>query len=90
MNKKKPTVDTDTIVVVKWHDAQCDAEWGEIEEPELAICTTVGFLISENKKAICIGSTWAKPHANARMHIPKAWIISKRIVDIKEKVDVKD
>lgn len=79
---KPITVDTNAIVIIEWMDAQCDSEWDEITEPELAKCITVGFLIAENKKAICLASTWTDPFSNARMHIPKAWIISRKSMSI--------
>ena len=49
MNKKPvPKINTNIITVVEWKDAQCDADWGEIEPPELAKVVTAGFLISES------------------------------------------
>ena len=84
IKKPVPKINTNDITIIEWKDAQCDADWGEIEPPELAKVVTAGFLISENKEAICIGSTWADPHANARIHIPKAWISSRRTVNIKK------
>ena len=85
MNKEPVLkINTNDITIVEWKDAQCDSDWGEIEPPELAKVITAGFLVSENKEAICIGSTWADPHVNARIHIPKAWISSRRTVSIKK------
>lgn len=80
---KKLKIDTDTILIIEWNDAQADADWDEIKKPDLAKCITVGFLIAEDDKAICIGSTYSKPFSNARIHIPKAWILSRKSIFLK-------
>ena len=81
---KLKTINTTNIEIIKWNDAQADADWEETKEPELAECITVGFLVSENRKAICIASTYSEPFYNAKIHIPKSWIMSRRKMSIKE------
>jgi hypothetical protein len=73
-------IDTTKVVVVEWLDAQVEASWEENVKAHLAPCTTVGFVISETKDAICIASTWAEPHSNCRIHIPKKWITSRKYI----------
>ena len=54
MNKKPvPKINTNDITIIEWKDAQCDADWGEIEPPELAKVITAGFLISEKNIPEC-------------------------------------
>jgi len=81
---KLKTINTTAIEIIKWNDAQSDADWDEIKEPELAECTTVGFLVSENKKAVCIASTYSEPFFNAKINIPKSWIMNRKKINIKE------
>jgi hypothetical protein len=76
------TVDKDNIVVLEWVDAQSDAGWQEDVKAHLSECTTVGFIVDENKEAVCIASTYSDPHSNARMHIPKKWIKSRKTIYI--------
>tara|TARA_X000001388_G_C2150753_1_gene92298 strand:- start:143 stop:478 length:336 start_codon:yes stop_codon:yes gene_type:complete len=79
----KNKLDTSKIEVVEWEDAQAEAGWyGDDLEPELAKVITVGFLISETKRAVCIASTISPPDSNAHMHIPKAWIKNRRKISI--------
>lgn len=75
-------IDKDNIVVVEWVDAQSDAGWQEDVKAHLSECITVGFVVDENKHAICIASTYSDPHSNARMHIPKRWIKSRKNIYI--------
>ena len=80
-------IQTDKINIVEWWDAQAEAGWDENVKADLADCITVGFLISETKEAICVASTWAEPHSNCRIHIPKKWIKSRRELLIEEVQD---
>lgn len=75
-------IDINNIVVIEWVDAQSDAGWQESVKAELSECISVGFIVDENKNAICIASTYSDPHSNARMHIPKKWIKSRKTVHI--------
>ena len=77
-------LDLNKISIITWVDAQADSSWEENTKAHLADCTTVGFVISETKQAICVASTVSEPHNNCRMHIPKKWIISRRELNIGE------
>lgn len=77
-------VQSNKIEIIEWVDAQAESSWEEDVKAHLADCLTVGFLISETKEAICIASTWAEPHSNCRIHIPKKWIKSRKEIDIGE------
>ena len=77
-------IDATKIVVIEWLDAQAEASWEENVKAHLAECTSVGFLISETKDAVCLASTWAEPHSNCRIHIPKKWITSRKEISIGE------
>jgi len=81
---KLKIVNTTNIEIIKWNDAQADADWEEKKEPELAECITVGFLVSENRNAICIASTYSEPFYNAKIQRHKSWIMSRRKMSNKE------
>jgi hypothetical protein len=76
---------TKPVIYVEWVDAVADAGWETKPKAEIHPCVTVGFLIDENKDALCIASTLSKDDTNARMHIPKAWIKKRRRIVIEAK-----
>lgn len=76
----KPNVDTSRLIVIKWVDAVSDGGWEEHEKPDVHEVITSGFIVSETKDAICIASTVSGTFTNARMHIPKAWIKSRKVI----------
>ena len=78
-------VDGDNIEVITWRDAQSDDGWDSERTAELATIITVGFLIKENKEAVCVASTWADPDSNCRLHIPKSWIKDRKTMCINKK-----
>lgn len=73
-------VDTTKLVVVEWVDAVSDGGWEEYEKPDIHHVVTAGYIVSETKDAICIASTVSGTFTNARMHIPKAWIKSRKVI----------
>jgi hypothetical protein len=77
-------VATTKLVYIEWVDAVADAGWDSAKPPELHPCRTIGFVVSENKEAICIASTLSLEQSNARMHIPKKWIILRRNFKIED------
>lgn len=76
---------TKPVIYVEWVDAVADAGWVANPKAEIHPCATVGFLVDENKDALCIASTLSKEDTNARMHIPKAWIKKRRRIVIETK-----
>ncbi len=66
------------VEVVVWDDAVADGSWEDAAKAEIHECITVGFLIDETDKAVCIASTVSRQASNARMSIPKAWIKSRK------------
>lgn len=68
------------IIQVKWIDAVADSGWEEKTKAEIHHCLTVGFLIDETDEALCIASTWSHNQTNARIHIPKAWIKDRKVL----------
>tara|TARA_Y100001973_G_C5141494_1_gene303162 strand:- start:654 stop:977 length:324 start_codon:yes stop_codon:yes gene_type:complete len=80
-NKK---INTDYIEVIRWMDAQSDDGWSDDRTAELANVVTVGFIVAEDKKAVCVASTYAGDDTNSRMHIPKCWIKSRKKINIEE------
>lgn len=82
----QPIVDTSRLIVIKWVDAVSDGGWEEHEKPDIHEVTTAGYIVSENKDAICIASTVSGTFTNARMHIPKAWIKSRKVIKVEAPV----
>ena len=77
-----PVVATSQLIVVHWVDAVSDGGWEEDEKPDVHAVVTAGFLVSETKEAICIASTVSGTFTNARMHIPKIWIKSRKVIKL--------
>lgn len=71
---------TPVVIQVKWIDAVADSGWEEKTKAEIHHCITVGFLIDETDEALCIASTWSHNQTNARIHIPKAWIKDRKVI----------
>jgi hypothetical protein len=64
-------------IYIEWVDAVADSGWEETKKPELHDCYTLGFIVAEDDKAICVASAISKKESNAKMHIPKAWIVKE-------------
>lgn len=79
-------VDTTKLVVIQWVDAVSDGGWEEHEKPDIHEVMTAGYVVSETKDAICIASTVSGTFTNARMHIPKAWIKSRKVIKLEAKL----
>jgi len=79
-------VDTTKLVVIQWVDAVSDGGWEEHEKPDVHEVMTAGYIVSETKDAICIASTVSGTFTNARMHIPKAWIKSRKVIKLEAKL----
>lgn len=79
-------VDTTKLVVIQWVDAVSDGGWEEHEKPDIHQVVTAGYVVSETKDAICIASTVSGTFTNARMHIPKAWIKSRKVIKLEAKL----
>ena len=78
-------MDTPKLVYVEWVDAVADLGWEADVKVSLHECHTVGYVIDETKDAICIAATWSKTMSNARMHIPKAWIVKRKVINLENK-----
>lgn len=76
---------TKPLIYVEWVDAVADSGWAIGSKAELHPCVTVGFLIDENKEALCLASTISKDDTNSRMHIPQAWIKNRRRLSVETK-----
>lgn len=81
----KPAVATPKLVYLEWVDAVADLGWEANCKAELHNCHTVGFIVDETKDAICIAATWSITMSNARMHIPKAWITKRKVINLEDK-----
>ena len=73
------------IIEIQWVDAESDDVWRDIAEHEasdLAKITTVGYLLSENEKIIRLAQNIDETNNKTSMvmSIPKAWILSRRVV----------
>ena len=76
---------TPKVVYLEWVDAVADLGWEANCKAELHHCHTVGYIVDETKEAICIAATWSTTMSNARMHIPKAWIIKRKALNFEDK-----
>lgn len=74
------------LVYVEWVDAVSDGGWEDNVKVDIHAVKTVGFLIAETKDGICLASTISGDNSNARMHIPKAWIVKRKVIKLEQKV----
>ena len=79
MDTKKSWGDLDTedfpeIVYIEWWDALSDCGWEDDVKPNIHPVLSVGFIVSEDKAAICIAAALSDEQSNSRLHIPKGWI----------------
>lgn len=89
--ERTTTVDTKTtardlaaskLVYVEWVDAVSDGGWEDNVKVDIHAVKTIGFLIAETKDGICLASTISGDNSNARMHIPKAWIVKRKVIKL--------
>jgi|TARA_R110002126_G_scaffold148430_1_gene294422 hypothetical protein len=73
-------------IYLEWEDAVAAADWEEVTEAALFKCKTLGFVVSENDKAICVAAVVSEEdnQSNAKIHIPKAWITLEKRLNIDE------
>ncbi len=71
---------TPKIVQIAWIDAVADVGWEAKTKAEIHHCITVGYVVDETDEALCLASTWSIDQTNARMHIPKAWIKNRKVL----------
>ena len=80
--KAKSGLEKAPIVYVEWVDAVADAGWQEGTKTEIHRCYSLGWIVSESDDAICIANTVSMDSSNARMHIPKSWIKTRKELNI--------
>lgn len=80
MKKFKPNYNQ--LVIIDWYDAVVEGDWKPDAKGEIHECTTAGFVIDETDKYICIASTISRNQSNARISIPKAWIVKRRTIKL--------
>lgn len=77
------------IIYIEWNDAVSQDSWSDTKEivPELALIVSVGILIKETEDivTVALNQDVTNEKHSCIMHIPKAWIKTKRI--IKAKID---
>lgn len=84
--RTKPDLATAKLIYVEWVDAVSDGGWEDDVKVDIHAVKTVGFLIAETKDGICLASTISGDNSNARMHIPKAWIVKRKVIKLEQKV----
>lgn len=84
--RTKPNLETAKLVYVEWVDAVSDGGWEDSVKVDIHAVKTVGFLIAETKDGICLASTVSGDNSNARMHIPKAWIVKRKVIKIENTI----
>lgn len=73
------------ILYVEWIDSQSQADWTKLNEldNELHMTISVGFLVKETDKHLCLALSWDKQtgSVNCWCDIPKVSIKKKRVID---------
>jgi hypothetical protein len=80
------------ILELTWIDAESDDAWRDIDEhksSDLARIHTIGWLLSEDERMIRLAQNIDATNGKASMvmTIPKAWIVSRKVVKRGKKVD---
>ena len=72
------------VEIVEWLDAVASTGWHSDDEPQEppVHVATIGFVVADEKQYLVVAATWAGGESNNRMTIPKAWIQSRRKLDI--------
>lgn len=70
------------IEIIEWVDAVADVGWDDGKELDIATVFSVGKVVHETERAIIIAGTFSEDDVdtNCRMAIPKAWIVSRRVI----------
>ncbi|MEO7099080.1 MAG: hypothetical protein ABI162_06940 [Luteolibacter sp.] len=68
------------IEFIQWHDSYVSSGWTARDEVSLGpvLCTTVGFLVSEDDTHVAIASTIQGNDFNAAITIPKSTITTRK------------
>ncbi len=82
----KPSLATASIVYIEWVDAVSDGGWEDEVKVDIHPVRTIGYLVSETNDGICLASTVSGEMSNARMHIPKSWIVKRKEVKLETPV----
>ena len=83
--EKGRTLDATRVTLVHWKDAVADAGWDDNVKTELHDCTSIGFVIDENKDALTLANTVSQDQSNCRIHIPKKWIQKRKDMKLENK-----
>ena len=69
------------LVMIEWHDACCaTTAWGS--DVDIHPCTSIGFLVKENKKQLVIAHTKAEDGDYAgKFAIPRGFVKEAKIVE---------
>jgi hypothetical protein len=82
----KPSLATASVIYVEWVDAVSDGGWEDDIKVDIHPVRTIGYLVAETNDGICLASTVSGEMTNARMHIPKAWIVKRKEVKLETPV----
>jgi hypothetical protein len=82
----KPSLATSPIVYIEWVDAVSDGGWEDEVKVDIHPVRTIGYLVAETNDGICLASTVSGEMSNARMHIPKSWIVKRKEVKLETPV----
>jgi hypothetical protein len=72
---------------IVWHDAVAHVGWAHSEqEYKPAVCTSVGLVVNETKSHLTVCGTWGGEgntlETNARITIPKDWIMARKKIKL--------
>lgn len=84
--RSKPSLATAQVIYVEWVDAVSDGGWEDEVKVDIHPVRTIGYLVAETKDGICLASTVSGEMSNARMHIPKSWIVKRKVIKLETTV----
>ncbi len=77
------------IAYIEWWDAVSEAGWETVDKTDVQLVLSIGFVVAEDDKAICIAAAVSDEQSNSRMQIPKGMINSVKRVRLNKFLDIR-
>jgi len=77
------------IAYIEWWDAVSEAGWETVDKTDVQLVLSIGFVVAEDDKAICIAAAISDEQSNSRMQIPKGMINSIKRVRLNKFLDIR-
>lgn len=83
------TKDFPEIAYIEWWDAVSEAGWETVNKTDVHLILSIGFVVAEDDKAICIAAAVSDEQSNSRMQIPKGMVNTIKRVRLNKFLDIR-